>query len=50
MSKRPDPNCEYCGGEGVVPVDEITIDGNWETGVGSTKCVCTLSEEDEQVI
>ena len=44
----PDPNCDICFGEGKVDVDEITESGI-EKGVGSKRCLCTLSDERNEI-
>ena len=41
--------CEYCGGEGVVPCDVFDPDsGQYMHGVGEQICICRLRDEDEE--
>ena len=41
-----DEKCEFCDGTGEVSCDERDRDGNWQRGVGTRKCECSLIEED----
>lgn len=41
----PDPNCEHCGGTGVVTVHETVWAGEPHTApVGEKRCICTIPE------
>lgn len=39
--------CEICLGDGVIDTDETDSDGNVARGVGSAKCICQLSDEED---
>ena len=39
--------CAYCRGSGEVSTDERDSDGNWQSGVGSEKCICQIHEPDD---
>lgn len=44
-----DQGCEFCGGTGVVSVDEDDGEGHVMRGTGSRKCVCRLLPEEENL-
>jgi len=42
---KPNPNCEKCGGEGIIHEDDRQIAGEI-TGGSSYDCSCVKTEED----
>lgn len=50
MSKRaPDPNCEFCGGEGKVPSMEQVYAGEPHyADIGEEDCICVIENGDDE--
>lgn len=46
---EPDEECEFCGGEGFIAIDEDDGEGNTRKGVGSRRCICrdNFNEDDQ---